>query len=70
MNNIEVKQILDDCNEELEKIRALLIGLGDAANPTPFVKKYAVIRASGSIEIGFKQIIADKVDEGCHIQAK
>ncbi|MYM64197.1 HEPN domain-containing protein [Pseudomaricurvus sp. HS19] len=70
MNNNEVSQILCDCADELENIRALLVGLGDGANPTPYVKKYAVIRATGAIEVGFKQIIADKVDEGCNVQVK
>ncbi|GBC60964.1 hypothetical protein DENIS_1924 [Desulfonema ishimotonii] len=44
--------------------------MGEAAKPTPYVKKYAVIRATGSVEIGFKQIIADKVDENSHVQVK
>jgi hypothetical protein len=70
MTNNEVSQILSDCSRELESIRALLVGLGDGANPTPYVKKYAVIRATGAIEVGFKQIIADKVDDGCNIQVK
>ena len=70
MNNEEVLRVLSDCSLELDSIRALLVGLGDGARPTPYVKKYAVIRATGSIEVGFKQIIADKVDEGSHIQVK
>lgn len=70
MNNSEVSQILQDCAEELDNIHALLVGLGDAANPTPYVKKYAVIKATGAIETGFKQIIADKVDDGCNVQVK
>jgi len=70
MINAEVSEILDDCHQELESIRLLLMGLGDGARPSPYVKKYAVIRATGSIEVSFKQIIADKVDEGSHIQIK
>ncbi|MEO3877907.1 HEPN domain-containing protein [Rheinheimera fenheensis] len=70
MNNAEVLAIINDCSQELESIKALLIGLGDGARPSPYIKKYAVIRATGSIEVGFKQIIADKVDEGSHIQVK
>lgn len=70
MNNVEVKQILDNCKEELESIQALLAGLGDGARPTPYVKKYAVIRATGAIEVGFKTIIADKVDEDSHEQVQ
>lgn len=70
MNNREVMKILNVCDEELSSISALLVGIGDEAKPAPYVKKYAVIRATGTIEIGFKKIIADKVDEGSHIQIK
>jgi len=70
MNNIDVKRLLDDCLAELESISALLIGIGDGAKPTPYIKKYAVIRASGTIETAFKQIIADKIDSECQIQVK
>lgn len=70
MNNATVKNILDDCLSELDSIAALLVGIGDAAKPTPYIKKYAVIRATGSIETAFKQIIADKIDKDSHIQVK
>jgi hypothetical protein len=70
MQNREVESMLAACAEELEGIRNLLAGLGEAANPTPYLKRYAVIRASGSIEAGFKQIIADKVDANCDVQVK
>jgi hypothetical protein len=50
MNNLDVKKILDDCKVELDGISALLTGLGDGAKPTPYIKKYALIRATGSIE--------------------
>jgi hypothetical protein len=48
----------------------LLNGIGEDAKPTPYIKKYAVIRATGSIETAFKQIIADKIDEDSHVQVK
>lgn len=70
MNNEDVKRILDDCLAELDGISALLTGLGDGANPTPYIKKYAVIRATGSIETAFKQTIADKIDMNSHVQVK
>ncbi len=70
MNNQEVRNLLQECREELSTIQALLTGIGDAARPAPYVKKYAVIRATGSIEAGFKQIIADRVDRDSHAQLK
>jgi RiboL-PSP-HEPN len=70
MNNLDVKKILDDCKVELDGISALLTGLGDGAKPTPYIKKYALIRATGSIETAFKQSIADKIDSNSHLQVK
>ena len=70
MNNNEVDTNLVACEKELKNILALLVGLGEDALPAPYVKKYAVIRATGAIETGFKKIIADKVDENSHIQIK
>ncbi|SEB88374.1 hypothetical protein SAMN05216178_2620 [Pseudomonas saponiphila] len=70
MRNREVERQLQSCSQELEGIKQFLTGMGDAATPTPYMKRYAVIRASGTIEVGFKQIIADKVDADCAIQVK
>lgn len=70
MNNLDAKQTLDRCLLELESIQTLLEALGVAALPAPYLKKYSVIRASGSIESSFKTIIADKVDDGSHHQMK
>lgn len=70
MNNLEASALLDECRDELQTITALLTGLGDEARPAPYIKKYAVIRATGSIEAGFKQIIADRVDQDSHAQLK
>jgi len=70
MNNLDVERLLQECRGELASIKALLTGIGDAALPTPYIKKYAIIRATGSIESGFKQIIADRVDRDSHTQLK
>lgn len=70
MNNSAVSLLLDECRDELTVITALLTGYGDAARPAPYIKKYAVIRATGSIEAAFKQIIADRVDRDSHSQLK
>jgi hypothetical protein len=70
MNNHDVETLLSECKDELITITALLTGIGDAALPAPYIKKYAVIRATGSIESAFKQIIADRVDRDSHTQLK
>lgn len=69
MNNTEVQGILQSCREELQNINSLIVGLGGGAVPE-YIQRYAVIRATGTIETGFKTIIADKVDEGSHVQVK
>lgn len=70
MNNLDVERLLQECRDELGSIKALLTGMGDAALPTPYIKKYAIIRAAGSIESCFKQIIADRVDRDSHTQLR
>lgn len=69
MNNATVRNLLEDCTAELERIKALIVGLQGGAVPD-YIQRYAVIRATGSIETGFKTIIADKVDEASHVQVK
>lgn len=67
--NQEILTIINNCNTELDRISNLVIGLG-TAELSEYVKKYAVIRATGCIEFSFKKIIADKVDENSHVLAK
>jgi len=70
MNNAPVFESLVDCRSELQVIKSFLIGLGRESNPYEYMNRYAVIRASGTIETGFKTIIADRVDEGSHAQVR
>ncbi|POA21567.1 hypothetical protein C1886_04655 [Pseudomonas sp. FW300-N1A1] len=70
MNNAEVAESITSCIEELEGIRAFIVGNGEEARPTPYLKRYAVMRATGCIEVGFKQIIADRVDQNSEIHVK
>lgn len=69
MNNRGVRILLDECLNELNRMQSLIVGLQGGAVPD-YIQRYAVIRATGSIETGFKTIIADKVDEGSHVQVK
>lgn len=69
MKNTEAFETLDRCLNDLNIVKATLVGL--AGSPAaPYLLKYCVIRASGSIEIAFKKVIADKVDEGSHEQVR
>lgn len=70
MKNKEVAESIASCTEELEGIKAFIVGNGEGARPTPYLKKYAVMRATGCIEVGFKQIVADRVDLDSEIHIK
>ena len=59
MNNHEVQRELSECSTELAHVKNLVDGLGAASAIVPYLTKYAVIRACGSIEWSFKTIIAD-----------
>jgi len=59
MNNDEVKRLLDDCSAELARVKTLIESLGIASNIAPYLTKYSIIRACGTIEQAFKSIIAD-----------
>jgi hypothetical protein len=59
MNNSSVERLLDDCSSELDHLKTLVDEHGPASAIVPFLNKYAVIRACGSIEQSFKTIIAD-----------
>ena len=59
MNNTEVKDALDSCWADLSAVKLLIDGLGITSKIVPYLTKYAVIRACGSIEQAFKAVIAD-----------
>ncbi|MGD6831010.1 HEPN domain-containing protein [Sutcliffiella halmapala] len=61
MYNIEAKQILKDCKDELDIINNF-INRDKFNSKNPYLVKYCVIRISGSIETAFKTIIADAFD--------
>lgn len=70
MNNTESMKILLDCCDELNEIKELVSSFDDSNKVVSYINKYAIIRATGSIEFAFKKIIADKVENGCHNQIK
>ncbi len=69
MNNAESMKILRDCYNELNDIKNNF-DFDDSDKAVGYINKYAIIRATGSIEFAFKKIIADKVEHGCHEQIK
>jgi hypothetical protein len=59
MNNVEVERMLDECEDELNRIDLLIDSLGKSSNIVPYLNKYAIIKACGSVEIAYKEIISD-----------
>jgi hypothetical protein len=60
MNNQNAQSSIDSCIEELERIDTLIENLLGHTSPIiPYLTKYAIVRACGTIEYCFKTIIAD-----------
>ncbi len=59
MNNKKVEQILNDCHSEINNIGKIIKRLGVFDNVIPYLTKYVLIKACGTIEQSYKTIIAD-----------
>ncbi len=70
MNNTDVEQQLNNCQLELTNIQSIITGLGVTSNIVPYLTKYSVIRACGSIESAFKTVIADYCEHRSKRQVK
>lgn len=60
MNNNSVLELLDNCENEISAIENLITGLGISSNVVPYLSKYGLIKACGTIEQAFKTVVADK----------
>lgn len=59
MNNTDAEQIIIDCDRDLLNALNIVNGLGQASNVVPYLNRYGIIKASGSLEQAYKTIIAD-----------
>lgn len=59
MNNADVNLHLSQCRNELDHINDSIRALGITSPVSPYLTKYAVIRACGAIEVSFKNIVVD-----------
>lgn len=59
MNNNSVQQLIDECLSDLTNAMAIVTSIGSSSNVVPYLNKYSVIRACGTIEVAFKAIITD-----------
>jgi hypothetical protein len=70
MNNPDVDQVLSACDAELNHVQTIIISLGATSAVVPYLTKYAVVRACGSIETSFKAVIADYCSHRSKSQVK
>lgn len=59
MNNSSAQEVIEGCSSELEKIHFIIQGIGVTSHPVPYLTKYAIIKACGTIEYCFKTILSD-----------
>lgn len=70
MNNDTVRVLLDDCSTELAAIEVLINGLGLGSTIVPYLSKYGLIKACGTIEQAFKSVVADRCAYRARAQIK
>ncbi len=70
MKNLLVEAELEACLTELEEIQVLIDSIGVSAKPVPYLCRYAQIRACGSVEQAFKNILFDRASDSCNPDAR
>jgi len=64
ISNSYAKSIIEECSDELIHISQTVEAIGSTSRPVPYMNKYAIIKASGTLERAFKTIIADFLENG------
>jgi hypothetical protein len=59
MNNTDVKRLLDECEDDIKTVRTIVDLIGQTSNIVPYLNKYSIIRACGTIEVAYKTLVAD-----------
>jgi RiboL-PSP-HEPN len=70
IKNKSVSERIELCIDEFSKISSIIDGIGSISHPVPYLTRYAIIRACGAIEYGFKTIISDVNCDGQSDQVK
>lgn len=70
MNNPDVDLLLGQCRSELTHVEDSIRALGLTSPVSPYLTKYAVIRACGAVEVSFKALIADFCNKRSKKQVK
>jgi len=59
ISNDSVAERIESCVDEFHKIGSIISGMGSMSHPVPYLTRYSIIRACGTIEYGYKTIISD-----------
>lgn len=70
MTNAGVEHILDTCASELASVSSLHSSLGATALSSPYLTRYALMRACGTIELAYKGLVADRCSRRANRQVK
>ena len=70
MNNPEADRIINDCDIDLQNALSIVNSLGITSQIVPYLNKYGIVKACGSIEVAYKTIIADFCNKRSKQQVK
>jgi len=70
MNNSEVNALLVECQDDLVNVKSIVDSLRPTDNAVPYLGKYALIKACGTIEVAYKATIADHCSKRAEQQLK
>src|SRR6478609_1889573 len=59
MSNTDVQTLVDECDSDFDRIEILILALTSTHPAVPFLTKYAIIKACGTLEQAFKVMISD-----------
>lgn len=59
MNNSNVQSLVDECDSDFERIEKIIEVLTNTNPAVPFLTKYVIIKACGTLEQAFKMMISD-----------
>lgn len=58
-----IQKLIDDCNSELTEIEAMINRLSPFDKTQQFLTKYALIKASGTLETAYHHIVAEFLEQ-------
>lgn len=70
MNNPYVQALVDECDNDFERIEKIIEVLTNTNPAVPYLTKYVIIKACGTLEQAFKIMISDFSCVGQSLQVK